>query len=57
MAADENRFDPREPVMTNGPEGADARACPIRYMMWHEIVNNAVEGYLTGLLAEITQFE
>jgi len=37
-------LDPREPVMTLEPEGAPARAYPVRYLMWHEIVNDRVDG-------------
>ena len=40
--ADETRIDPREPVMTYEAEGATPRAYPIRYLMWHEIVNDVV---------------
>jgi len=43
-AAQENRLDPREPVMTYAPEGAAARAYPLRYLTWHEIVNDEVAG-------------
>ncbi len=43
-AADETRLDDREPVMTYDPEGGPARAYPIRYLMWHEIVNDVVAG-------------
>lgn len=43
-AADETRLDPREPVMTYVPEGSAARAYPIRYLTWHEIVNDEVDG-------------
>jgi len=34
----------REPVMTVEIEGAAPRAYPIRYLMWHEIVNDRVGG-------------
>ena len=34
----------REPVLTVGIEGAIPRAYPIRYLMWHEIVNDRVGG-------------
>ncbi|WP_425090941.1 DUF3179 domain-containing protein [Tropicimonas sp. S265A] len=34
----------REPVITVELEGARARAYPIRYLMWHEIVNDTVAG-------------
>ncbi len=43
-AAKETRLDPREPVLTYAPEGQAARAYPIRYLMWHEIVNDKVAG-------------
>jgi len=43
-AAKETRLEPREPVMTYAPEGLPARAYPIRYLMWHEIVNDVVSG-------------
>lgn len=34
----------REPVITVLVDGAPARAYPIRYLMWHEIVNDQVGG-------------
>ncbi len=43
-AAEEGRLDPREPVLTYDPDGAPARAYPIRYLTWHEIVNDTVDG-------------
>ena len=43
-AAEETRIDGREPVMTFEAEGATPRAYPIRYLMWHEIVNDVVAG-------------
>lgn len=43
-AAEETRLDDREPVMTYEHPGAPARAYPIRYLMWHEIVNDVVDG-------------
>lgn len=43
-AATETRLNPREPVLTYAPEGQVARAYPIRYLMWHEIVNDTVAG-------------
>ncbi len=43
-AAKETRLDPREPVLTYAPDGQVARAYPIRYLMWHEIVNDTVAG-------------
>ena len=30
--------------MTYVPENGPARAYPIRYLMWHEIVNDVVDG-------------
>ena len=42
--ADEARLAPREPVMTYVPDRGPARAYPIRYLMWHEIVNDTVDG-------------
>jgi hypothetical protein len=41
-AAEEIRLDDREPVMTYDPGDGPARAYPIRYLMWHEIVNDVV---------------
>jgi len=35
-------FDPREPVITVALDGERARAYPIRYLMWHEIVNDKI---------------
>lgn len=43
-ASSETRLAPREPVLTYAPERGPARAYPIRYLMWHEIVNDVVEG-------------
>jgi hypothetical protein len=43
-AADESRLDPREPVLTLELAGAAPRAYPIRYLTWHEIVNDVVAG-------------
>lgn len=43
-ASEETRLDDREPVMTYVPENGPARAYPIRYLMWHEIVNDVVDG-------------
>lgn len=40
---DEQRLDDLEPVLTVSIDG-DARAYPIRYLMWHEIVNDTVAG-------------
>ncbi|MCV2881553.1 DUF3179 domain-containing protein [Actibacterium sp. XHP0104] len=41
--ADETRLQGREPVITL-VMGATARAYPLRYLTWHEIVNDSVEG-------------
>ncbi len=41
---EEIRIEPREPVMTVEIEGATPRAYPLRYLTWHEIVNDVVEG-------------
>jgi hypothetical protein len=43
-AAEETALDPREPVMALDPDGAPARAYPLRYLTWHEIVNDTVAG-------------
>lgn len=40
----ETRLADREPVMTVALPGQTARAYPIRYLMWHEIVNDSVDG-------------
>ena len=42
--AEEERLAPREPVIALEMEGAVARAYPVRYLMWHEIVNDVVGG-------------
>ncbi|MEF2548469.1 DUF3179 domain-containing (seleno)protein [Aurantimonas sp. E1-2-R+4] len=42
LARDETRLDPRESMMSYAPGSAPARAYPIRYLMWHEIVNDVV---------------
>ena len=42
--ADETRLSNREPVVTVEFDGAPARAYPIRYLTWHEIVNDEVAG-------------
>jgi len=39
-AADETGLDPREPVMVLELDGETPRAYPVRYLMWHEIVND-----------------
>ncbi|MDA5094425.1 DUF3179 domain-containing protein [Aliiroseovarius sp. KMU-50] len=41
-AVDETRLGPREPVITVEFNGALPRAYPIRYLTWHEIVNDNV---------------
>lgn len=38
------RLDDREPVITVALGGARPRAYPLRYLMWHEIVNDTVGG-------------
>jgi hypothetical protein len=43
-AADETALGAMEPVMTYAPDGAPARAYPLRYLTWHEIVNDTVAG-------------
>lgn len=40
--AKETRLSDREPVMTVALPGEKARAYPIRYLMWHEIVNDKI---------------
>ncbi len=42
--AEEGRIGPREPVIALEIEGSVPRAYPIRYLMWHEIVNDTVDG-------------
>lgn len=42
--ADESRIGEREPVITVEINGATPRAYPIRYLIWHEIVNDVVKG-------------
>lgn len=42
--ADEDRLSAREPVITVEIEGARPHAYPIRYLTWHEIVNDTVGG-------------
>jgi hypothetical protein len=39
---DETRIEPREPVIALEIEGQVPRAYPIRYLTWHEIVNDVV---------------
>lgn len=41
-AVSETTLDPREPVMSVEAEGLPARAYPLRYLMWHEIVNDRI---------------
>lgn len=43
-ASTENRIEDREPVITLELQGEVPRAYPIRYLMWHEIVNDEVAG-------------
>ncbi|MDR9427537.1 MAG: DUF3179 domain-containing protein [Salibaculum sp.] len=43
-ASEEDRIDGREPVITVEIAGATPRAYPIRYLTWHEIVNDVVGG-------------
>ncbi len=43
-AADETRIGDREPVITVEVEGEIPRAYPIRYLTWHEIVNDEIGG-------------
>ena len=38
------RLPEREPVLTVALDGAPARAYPLRYMTWHEIVNDRIGG-------------
>ncbi len=40
----ETRIEDREPVITVEIDGAEPRAYPIRYLTWHEIVNDTVGG-------------
>lgn len=43
-AADEQRIGAKEPVITLEIRGETPRAYPIRYLTWHEIVNDMVGG-------------
>ncbi|HKL04600.1 MAG TPA: DUF3179 domain-containing protein [Roseovarius sp.] len=43
-AAQDTRIAPREPVITLEIDGATPRAYPLRYLTWHEIVNDSVAG-------------
>ncbi|MGI3184135.1 DUF3179 domain-containing protein [Nioella aestuarii] len=40
----ETRLDPTEPVIAVEFDGAEPRAYPLRYLTWHEIVNDEVAG-------------
>ncbi|UYV38928.1 DUF3179 domain-containing protein [Rhodobacteraceae bacterium D3-12] len=42
--SEERRIAPREPVITLEIAGAEPRAYPLRYLTWHEIVNDTVGG-------------
>ncbi|TNF18876.1 MAG: DUF3179 domain-containing protein [Rhodobacteraceae bacterium] len=42
--SEETRIGAREPVITVALAGAPPRAYPIRYLTWHEIVNDVVAG-------------
>lgn len=42
--AQETRIEDREPVITVEIDGARPRAYPLRYLTWHEIVNDTVGG-------------
>ena len=42
--SDKTGLEPREPVITVEIDGAEPRAYPIRYLTWHEIVNDTVGG-------------
>lgn len=44
VADQETRIGAREPVITVEIDGARPRAYPIRYLTWHEIVNDTVGG-------------
>ena len=41
-SADDRRLSPREPVLVLALAGETARAYPLRYVTWHEIVNDVV---------------
>ena len=43
-ASDESRIGDAEPVITLEINGVEPRAYPIRYLTWHEIVNDIVGG-------------
>ena len=40
----ETRLSPREPVMTLELSDSAPRAYPVRYLLWHEIVNDVIAG-------------
>ena len=40
---EEDAIGPREPVMSIALEDHPARAYPVRYLMWHEIVNDRID--------------
>ncbi len=42
--ADETALEDREPVMTVEIDGETPRAYPVRYLTWHEIVNDEIGG-------------
>ncbi len=44
FVTEEDRLGDREPVVTVEMEGATPRTYPIRYLTWHEIVNDEVGG-------------
>lgn len=44
QVGEENKLGDREPVMTVELAGQTPRAYPIRYLMWHEIVNDVIGG-------------
>jgi hypothetical protein len=46
--AEETRIGAREPVVALEIDGATPRAYPIRYLTWHEIVNDTVAGRAGG---------
>jgi len=41
--AEESKLAPREPVITVEIDGAQPRAYPVRYLTWHEIVNDVID--------------
>lgn len=44
LAARAHGFAPQEPVLVVDLDGAPARAYPLRYLIWHEIVNDEIAG-------------